>query len=276
MLGIASAFSQTLTWKFNEKAPLSVAADTTGNGHSGTITGNVTPVAGIDGGAFGGFTSTDSRVFYDTGINNPFNGSGTMTMWLKNPGDATRNVIAGIGHNGANANRALELWVSAGNAESERTLNLSYGNWNGQTEVFSSSSFQWDQNVWYHLSFVWERVSGQQYNYYVYLTPSDASDLGDAIISGTVGTSSGPGPANGSIFYVGGHTAGFYDSFKPGGYFGGSIDDVSLWLGTALDKSALNENFHSIPEPATVSLLAGAGALAIVGIARRLRRRSNG
>ena len=288
LCGASAARSQTtvptptFTWNFDGGA----ATDSSGNGHDGVISGNVTKGAGATGDGLTGFTSSTSYVTYNTGITNPLNSdkNETLSLWLKNPGTADRVVILGVGSTGS-GNRQVELWLTQSGGQ--YTLNLGYQNWNGNTQSFASSAFTWGADTWYNLSFVISKAPNngsdkQLYDFTVYLTAQDAAGLNTTpILSGVVGTgygTTGPAnaPADAGVVYVGANTAGFYNPFKPAGYFGGSIDSVSYWEGMALTADQLNEAFlatQPIPEPAAMAALAGAGVLALAFVVRRRSRR---
>lgn len=282
-MAVPLAFSQTLVWHFDDMSTPLAATDSSGNGRTGSINGNVTSTSnGVSGNAFNGFNSATSEVYFNTTglggiVNNPISTSKnvSLALWLQNPGSQSRNVIAGFGTNATSGNNSLQLWASAEDGNGQRTVGLTWGNWNGQHTVFESVPITWETNTWYQLAFVIKNTTSQTYSFDIYLTKQGEGVLGAPLLSGITPTGA-TGPANGSIFYVGGQPQSFSNT-KPnplatGGYWGGSIDEVSLWLGEALTKEQLSANFaqYPIPELATTVLLCGLiGLIATSAIRRR-------
>ncbi|RRJ95215.1 hypothetical protein Ga0100231_013755 [Opitutaceae bacterium TAV4] len=272
-------------------ATSNIVLDSAGNSNNGSLpaTGsNLTASTnGILRGSLTGFTSETSRVFYGTGITNPLATSTkiSMSLWLKNPGSQERNIIAGLGANTSSGNNSVQLWVSAEDADThQRKLGLTWGDWNGQHTVYLSDAFTWEADTWYHFAAVFSKTATKQiYSYTVYLTKENETGLGTPIFSGLTPDTT-TGPATGAVFYVGAQPRS-YSNTKPnplatGGYFGGNIDEVSLWLGAALTQEQLNADFlntlaaaaSTIPEPATFAALCGlAGLFATIVIRRRHR-----
>ncbi|MDR1279887.1 MAG: LamG domain-containing protein [Opitutaceae bacterium] len=286
----------TLEWNFDNATitdGAGTAPDATGNDHAGAIKGNVTTTpAGISGGALTGFSSAASTVTYATGTKNLLNdGSLTTTFWFKNPGATTtsnRTLLAGIGSPDAGGDRTLEIWLGATDEETgQRTVNLSYGNWNGGNSITTSTTgMTFASDTWYQLAFVWQKtgsLSTTAFSYSVYLTSENAAELDAPLLSTTLNVGNGTGPADGdknltkggTVFYVGGYSAGYYASFKPAGFLGenSSLDEVSLWIGSALTLEQLNANFAlhavAIPEPATLVLVCGFAGLFVAIVHRR-------
>src|SRR5690606_17333312 len=199
------------------------------------------------GAAFTGFTNPDSGVFVELGDKHPFGKDATLTLRLRNPGAASRTVVAGLGADGR-GNRAWEIWFSAPDVAGRRVLNFTYANWNGGVVNFAGDPVRIETGAWHRLTLVWRQVRGRVYSFSLYLAPEAEIPREPVIADVAPGQANGPGPATGSLFYIGGRDRGWFaveeppartGSF-PGGYFGrGEIADVRLWLGAALTPERL-------------------------------------
>ncbi|MDR1284177.1 MAG: LamG domain-containing protein [Opitutaceae bacterium] len=289
--GIATGFAQsvstpapTLLWNFDSITE-GTTSDSSGNGNNGAVTGTVaTATSGLSGstGALTGFSSASSQVYYDSGVSNLLETSGkaTVTLWFQNPGTSTRNLLTGFGAISNGGERAVEIWLTDADEGGNRTLNLSYQPWTNATAdslTATSASLTLEADSWYQLAFVWERQAGNTYNYTVYLTSEKASGLGTALLSGSVN----PAPSTSRWFYVGGNPGGWYNTHFKAGFLGAtaSIDEVSLWIGTALTTDQLNANFAlhaftgTIPEPGAVAALCGFAGLIAASVIRHRRQK---
>lgn len=254
LVGAPILSAQDLIWNFDETGVPVTAKDSSSNGRDGIISGKVSFVfQGLSGGAYGGFTTPDSQVLWQAG-GEEYKELGrtniTLALWLKNPGHYERNTIAGVGNPGVH-NRSWEIWLGKPDSAGRRTLNLSWGNWKGESQNYTAEDpVSFEPDAWYFLAMTWQQV-GQEFTREcsIYLAKQGSASLGEPVFHVVVGDGVDAGPADARAFYVGGNITGwpgpesdtmFAKNFKDG-YFGGIIDQVSLWLNRILTPKELND-----------------------------------
>ncbi|EIP97997.1 hypothetical protein OpiT1DRAFT_02447 [Opitutaceae bacterium TAV1] len=265
--------AQTILWKLDDTATPLTATDSSGNGNDGTVYGNVTGggASGVSGTAFSGFTSAASNIRNTLGT-----GAGranlTLSLWFTNPGSSGHNTLVGLGKDSlTNSDRAWEIFLSDADPAGARTLTFLYGQNSGFSRAYQSTTFTIESDAWYYLALVYQgsTTSTTGSDFTIYLAKQGDDSLGTPLLSGTT-VALYTATANNTL-YVGGVTEAYhgggdrYEHFVAG-YFGGGIDQVSVWKDTLLDASQLDADFArgSVPEPATVALFFGIVAILLV------------